>query len=316
MNGLKSAFCFLLFMSSVTLLLGCTSSINHSDDMDVVIARFEFPTNEPESKHTQPELEMSEKTVFEEIENQRIIYLQDDFYYINSWTDITPSDLDVEKFVEYDLSISLDGTNPKVLIFHTHSLEMYSNSENVNDGVIAVGKILKEVLEQQYNIPAIHITTAFDVVDGNLNREGAYERMENEVRKILRDNPSIEILIDLHRDAVAYYTRLVTTINSNPTAQIRFFNGMSKSKARNHDPIDFQNNYVFDNLAFSFHMKQAANELYPNFAKPIYLAPYRYGQHMLPKSLLINVGAQTNTQEEANNAAPIIAEILAKTILP
>jgi len=309
-------------LSLVTLLFGCTSRINRSDEMNVVRSGFEFPTNEVESNHTLSELETSEKaypvSIFEEAKKQSLIYLPD-YFYIDTRTDLSLSDLDVQKFMEYDLNISLDETNPKVLIFHTHSLEMYSDSENASDGVIAVGKRLKEILEQQYNIPTIHNTTAFDVVDGNPNREGAYERMEYEISKIIIENPSIEIIIDLHRDGVNYDTRLVTIIDSKPTAQIQFVNGLSK--AYNNDGIlesieDLPNNYIFDNLAFSFIMMQTANELYPGFARAIYLAPFRYSLHMLPKSLLIDVGAQTNTQEEANNAVPIIAEILAKTILP
>ena len=245
-----------------------------------------------------------------------INYLKETFYYINPKTDISLSDIDIEKFLKYDLSIALDGDKPKVLIFHAHSSEMYSDSKNKNDGVIAVGEKLKEVLEQQYNIPTIHCTTAFDMLNGEKQRVSAYDRAEEDIARILKDNPSIEIIIDLHRDAVAMEDKLVTIINSNPTAQIRFVNGLSKIyNSGILEPIeDLPNPYVFDNLAFSFNLQLTANSLYPDFAKKIYVAPYRYSLHMLPKSLIIYVGAQTNTQREAENAAPIIAEILAGNI--
>jgi stage II sporulation protein P len=62
-------------------------------------------------------------------------------------------------------------------------------------------------------------------------------------------------------------------------------------------------------------MQLSANERYPGFARKVYLKPYRYSLHMLPKTLLVEVGAQNNTKQEALNAMEPLAEILAKVVL-
>ena len=75
-----------------------------------------------------------------------------------------------------------------------------------------------------------------------------------------------------------------------------------------------KNPYIADNLAFSFQMQLAAAEYYPDFTRRIYLKGYRYNMHFCPKSLLVEVGAQTNTYEEAENAMEPLADILAKVL--
>ena len=72
--------------------------------------------------------------------------------------------------------------------------------------------------------------------------------------------------------------------------------------------------YLEENLAFSFQMKLAAEEYYPGFARANYLKGYRYNLHYRPKSLLVEVGAQTNTLEEAKNAMEPLADLLHKVL--
>ena len=96
-------------------------------------------------------------------------------------------------------------------------------------------------------------------------------------------------------------------------AQIMFFNGLCRTAARG--PINsLPNEYLADNLAFSFQLQLMANEYYPGLARRIYLKGYRYNMHLCPKSLLVEVGAQTNTKEEAYNAMEPLADILDKVL--
>ena len=82
------------------------------------------------------------------------------------------------------------------------------------------------------------------------------------MEKILAENPTVEVLIDLHRDGVAEGTHLVTEINGKPTAKIMFFNGLSRS--RTNGDIDYlPNPYIQDNLAFSLQMQIDAENKYP-----------------------------------------------------
>ena len=92
-----------------------------------------------------------------------------------------------------------------------------------------------------------------------------------------------------------------------------FFNGLSYS-ALNGDVTYLPNPHIQENLAFSFQMKLAAEEYYPGFARSNYLKGYRYNLHYRPKSLLIEVGAQTNTYDEARNAMEPLADILHRVL--
>lgn len=93
-----------------------------------------------------------------------------------------------------------------------------------------------------------------------------------------------------------------------------FFNGLSRTKA-NGDISYLPNPYIQDNLSFSLQMQLAAESMYPGLARKIYLKGYRYSLHMMPKSLLIEAGAQTNTVEEMKNAMELLADVLAKVLV-
>ena len=127
------------------------------------------------------------------------------------------------------------------------------------------------------------------------------------------DNPSIQVVIDLHRDGIAETTHLVTEQNGKQMAKIMFFNGLCYSTSTG-TLASYPNPYLDQNLALSFQMQLAANEYYPDFTRRIYLKAWRYNMHFCPKSMLIEVGAQTNTLEEAMNAMEPLADILDKVL--
>ena len=140
------------------------------------------------------------------------------------------------------------------------------------------------------------------------DRSAAYDYALEKVEQVLAENPSIEVVIDLHRDGVREDVRLVTEVNGKPTARIMFFNGLSKS--RTNGPIEYlYNPYIADNLAFSFRLEYEAAQYYPDLTRCVYLKCYRYNLHVRPKSLLLEVGAQTNTLEEAKNAMEPFAAV-------
>ena len=97
-------------------------------------------------------------------------------------------------------------------------------------------------------------------------------------------------------------------------AKIMFFNGLSRTKT-NGDLTSLPNPYIQDNLSFSFQMQMASESLYPTLARRIYLKGYRYNLHLMPKSLLIEAGAQTNSVEEVKNAMDLLAILLGEVLL-
>ena len=212
----------------------------------------------------------------------------------------------------------LKNTEPKILIFHTHSQEDFADSEagNPEDTIVGVGNRLATILSENYGITVVHDVESFDLKDGQPNRNGSYETMEPAIEKVLEKYPSIEVCIDLHRDGVAEDIRLVTEINGKPTAKIMFFNGVCclNDNGLPKPTQGLENPYLKENLAFSFHMQMMANTLYPDFTRRIYIKPYRYSLHFKPLSLLVEVGANTNTVEEAKNAMEPLAEILVQVL--
>ncbi|MDO4554242.1 MAG: stage II sporulation protein P, partial [Lachnospiraceae bacterium] len=154
-----------------------------------------------------------------------------------------------------------------------------------------------------------HDRSVYDTINGVLDRSRAYTYAGNNVVKILKKYPSIEVVIDLHRDAVGGNKKLVTTINGKKTAQIMFFNGLSRT-AKNGDIGYLQNPNKESNLAFSLQMQLEAAKQFPGFTRKIYLKGYRYNLHLKPRSMLIEAGAQTNTVQEVKNAMEPLAKLL------
>ena len=237
-------------------------------------------------------------------------YLVSNFYTVDSVTYINPSELNASELLGKDLRIDLSTGGSKILIYHTHSQETFVDSDNdPSTSIVGIGRYLTEILNNKYKIPTMHHEGVYDLINGKLDRSEAYEFAKPEVEQILAENPSIEVVIDLHRDGVADTTHLVTEINGKPTAQIMFFNGLSRTRV-NGDLVGMANPYLQDNLAFSLQMKIVAETKYPGFARRNYLRGYKYNMDLMPRMLLIEAGAQTNTVEEMRNAMEVLADLL------
>lgn len=241
-------------------------------------------------------------------------YLLSHYYTVDSTTMVGADQLNADEFLKKDMHINEKTAGPKILIFHTHSQEAFVDSKpgDSNTSIVGMGAYLTELMNKK-GIKTIHHKGVYDLINGKLDRSKAYQLAEVGVRKVLKENPSIEVVIDMHRDGVSESKHLVKVINGKPTAQIMFFNGLSRTKA-NGNIAYLKNPYIQDNLAFSFQMQLASESLYPEWARRIYLKGYRYSLHMMPKSLLIEAGAQTNTVEEMKNAMECLAEILYKVL--
>ena len=237
-------------------------------------------------------------------------YLISHFYTIDSSTSLKEGQLNAEKLLGKDMKLDKEKEGPKVLIYHTHSQEAFQDSRSgeVSDTIMGMGAYLTKILNDTYGIPTLHHEGVYDLIDGNMDRSKAYQLAEPQVQKILKENPSIEVVIDLHRDGVGESTHLVTDIGGKQTAQIMFFNGLSRTPE---GKIAYLSNpYLAENLAFSLKMQLGAQAYFPGFARKIYLKGLRYNLHLRPKSALIEAGAQTNTFEEVKNAMEPLAQLL------
>ena len=242
-------------------------------------------------------------------------YLMNQFFIVDSQTTTNADQLNAAELLGEDLTIQKDAAKPQILLYHTHSQEAFADSKEgeVEDTIIGVGNYLTELLTKNYGYQVIHVTEAFDMESGELDRSAAYDYAGTYLETILEENPSIEVVIDLHRDGVPENRHLVTEINGKSTAQIMFYNGLSYTIARG--SLDYlPNPYIQDNLAFSFQMEYQAAQYYPDFYRGIYIAGYRYNLHLRPRSVLVEAGAQTNTVQEVKNAMEPFADILNRVL--
>lgn len=228
------------------------------------------------------------------------------FYAIDANTMAGSDQLSVEKLLGMDMTLPQEGDGPQILIYHTHSQESYKNSKT-DENVVAVGQKLTDLLtEKGWNV--YHDTTVYDLAGGKLDRSRAYTYALEGINEILARYPSIQVVLDIHRDGVGEDVYLKTEIGGQPSARIMFFNGLSQTPE---GPISYlANPFREDNLAFSLKLQLKAEEYYPGFTRKIYLKGLRYNQHLRARSALVEVGAQTNTFEEACNAMMPLAELL------
>lgn len=242
-------------------------------------------------------------------------YLLNNFFIVDANTATNADQLNAARFLEKDLSIKKNAKAPQILIYHSHTQETFADSREgeVEDTIVGVGNYLTEILTKTYGYQVIHVTEKFDLAGGQLDRGKAYDYARPYIEKILKKNPSIEVIIDLHRDGVPEDRHLVTEINGKPTAQIMFYNGLSYTLSSGQ--VDYlPNPYIQDNLSFSFQMEYQAAQYYPEFYRGIYLSGLRYNLHLRPRSVLLEAGAQTNTVQEVKNAMEPFADILNRVL--
>lgn len=262
-------------------------------------------------------LETKEEKVVEEsklveklVKNKSTDYLLKNFYIIDSTTRVDKTLFDVEKMLSKDFSMKKKDT-PQILIFHTHGAsEGFSDSRegNKNDSIVGVGAYLAKILKEEYGYQVIHDKTEYDNIQGKIDRSRAYNYALPAITKTLENNSSIEVVIDLHRDGVSNKEKRVTKINGKQTAKFMFFNGISRNTIGS---IAYLYNANLEaNLSFSLQLKIKAMEKYPDLTMLNYLKGYRYNLHLKEKSLLIELGNQNNTVQEAKNAMQPLAEII------
>lgn len=272
-------------------------------------------TEENNGEQKENNEEQEESRAFERSQERKYCYQWDTlqsyqelikaFYAVDATTVADAEYINLDSLLQKDMRIQGDGEQPQILIYHTHSKEDFVDSVpgDTSTTIVGVGEYLAQILRDTYGYNVIHHTACYDE-----ERDYAYSNSLPEMEELLAQNPSVEVVIDLHRDEMPEDRRLVVELDGRPTAQFMFFNGMSRTTKGKIDHLE--NPYLADNLAFSFQMQVASNEYYPGIARRIYLKAYRYNMHICPKTLLIELGAQNNTLEEIRNACEPLAHIL------
>lgn len=284
---------------------------NAVSETDSTVTGEMYPHQEVETKSEISQassVNIVSETLLEQLKD--FSYLLANYYTVDAGTSADAQLLDADTLLGEDLRLEKKTDVPQILIYHTHSQETFIDSEegNIEDSIIGMGEVLAQELRDTYGYQVIHDTGVYDLIDGVLDRSAAYDYARQSIQQVLADNPTIEVVIDLHRDGVEGQ-KFVTQIDGKPTSMVMFFNGISRDS--NAQPLYWlENPYIQQNLAFSLQMQLAAQRLYPGFTRNIYLKAERFNLHLRPRSLLIEAGTQLNTVEEEKNAMLVLAELL------
>lgn len=237
-------------------------------------------------------------------------YLLNNLYTLDSTTTIDAALLDGNVLMTKDMTLEKDSSVPQILIYHTHSQEEFADSTpgDPATSIVGIGDYLTLLLRDVYGYNVIHDTQTYDLIDGELDRNKAYTLALHSVSDILEANPSIQVVIDLHRDGING-DKMTTVIDGRETATLMFFNGLSRT-VKNGALDSLYNPYIQDNLAFSLQLKLMAERYYPGSTRPVYLKGYRYNLHLRPRCLLVECGSQKNTVQEEKYAMEVLADVL------
>lgn len=217
----------------------------------------------------------------------------------------TSFDLDTAALLRMPLEfLPLKETEmPQVLIVHTHTTEGYAPEErtgNPEKNVTAVGDVIAERLEQA-GIGVIHDKTVHD-----RDYNGSYARSAETVEQILKQNPTVQIVLDVHRDAAVLEDgqslRVCSETDGAETGQIMLVAGTDGGGLEH--PV-WQNN-----LAFALRIQQAMDSLSPGLSRPLNVRNERFNQHLAPGMLIVEVAASGNSLEEAKRGAELFSDAL------
>ncbi len=223
----------------------------------------------------------------------------------------TQYDINVTEFLSLGPGLTLQPDTAQILIMHTHGSEAftpagmdryeesdYRRTEDTQYNVIRVGEELKLKLEE-YGLQVIHDQRIHD----SPSYTGSYTRSGEAVEEVLKNNPGIDVVIDLHRDALDANGVIYKTMAEEDgvcASQLMLLVG-SDASGLSHP--DWQKN-----LALALYLQRAAYEKHPSLMRPVSLVQQRYNQHLSPGSLILEVGSSGNTLQEALAAIRLFGE--------
>jgi len=227
----------------------------------------------------------------------------------------TQADRDLSKDLAAPIDLVLDKSKPAILIFHTHTTEGFeilerpwyaadwvSRTENGAKSIVRVGEEMARVLERA-GWQVIHERTIYD-----RQYTGAYDKSRAAVLKHLEENPSIVVTLDVHRDAIhtdnGVHIKPVAQIGGKKAAQVMIITGVQEGA------IEYYPDWE-ENLRFAAKLHMAAEERYPGLMRPLFFAQRKYNMDVTPYSLLLEMGADANTLEEAVYSGRLMGEVLA-----
>ena len=218
---------------------------------------------------------------------------------------VNKTDIDIESILKEKIDLSVNKDKPSVLIFHTHTTETYqildrgfyetnfkTRTKDSAQNMLRVGVAICEEIEAM-GYKVIHDTEIHD-----LSYNGAYDHSRKKVEEYLKKYPTIQIVLDIHRDAIQQSdgTKIkpTATIQGKKAAQIMIISGCQEKG----NPIENFPDWRY-NLTFAVHLQNKLETMFQGITRPLYFCPRKYNMNLSHCSLLVEVGSDANTLEEA-----------------
>lgn len=237
---------------------------------------------------------------------------QVDSCYIKNKTGL---ELDFESLLKESLTFDVkeNTDSPQVLIYHTHTSEaymdegvdyfyesFYSRTQDENFNVVGVGNVIEKTLNKK-GIKTLHDKTVHDST-----YDGSYDRSVQSIYSNMEEYKDINVVIDIHRDAIGTdecKIKPVFEYNGRKGAQMMIMAGCDTDGERGFD--NWQNN-----LSFALKIQNTAEKLYPGMTRPINFGYFAYNEYVCDGSLLIEIGTEANSIEEAEYTGELLANVL------
>ena len=227
----------------------------------------------------------------------------------------TDYSVNIGALLEAAPTLTARGDGPKVLIYHSHATEAYTmdgtdvyqrsdyyRTLNTEQNMVRIGEEMAAVFEAA-GIGVIHDTTLYDYP----NYYESYSRSLAGVAALLKQYPSVELVLDVHRDALeaddgTIYKVVAGSVDN--CAQVMMVMG-SDAGGASHP------NWKV-NLALALSIQDALARKWATLARPTVLRTARFNQHLSTGSILVEVGTHGNTLQEAITAARLYARTVAE----
>lgn len=295
-----------------------TDSLKHSDtDTDADTAASVQIKASPDAAESDKDDHIGEETYLVTESLFRESNASYDNFYVKNSTDKT---LDLRGYLSSALPFEYEETTaPQVLIVHTHSTEAYMDSDlgyyyesfspgNVDDSknIVRVGDAITESIEEE-GIAVIHCKKHHD----EPSYLGAYDSSAESINEYLAEYPSIKIVLDIHRDSI--------TTDENEKIKPTFTCG-GKKAAQIMIMCGNDNNGYYDfpdweqNMSLAVKLQSVAETDYPGMTRPLYFGDFMYNMNLAPGSLLIEMGTDANTLDEAVYSGEMLGKVIAKVL--
>ena len=226
--------------------------------------------------------------------------------------------INIEEYLNKQVYAFITENKPAVLIYHTHTTETYElldrsfytnerniRSNNPKENMVRVGEEICKVLEKN-GYKTIHDKSIYDE-----SVNGAYERSRANISRIIKDNPSIQIVLDIHRGAIYQKDnskiKTVTEINGRKAAQIMLISGCEDGNV-----TDFPN--WQKNLTFALNLQEKLKNDNKTFVQPLMFCSRKYNMDLVPCALSMEIGTDANALSEAVYSAELFADSLTELL--